>query len=564
MTRPARRWLPHPDPTTARARGRTPHPASPASSTPGRSMPATARSSAPATATWPPSATTPAHRNTSLPATSTPTPTTGGSITSGPPPDAPTPSASAARSTASTPPPGKSSSTTPTSALPDGVIYKACGNRRTSACPSCAETYRRDAFQLLRAGPDRRQRRPRTCLRSPGRVRHLHRPLLRPRPHPARPAAHLRQQSRLHLQTGALPRPPRHRNLSARPQAGLLHPPPPRRPPARAADLPGLLRLRRRRGVEQQHRRTVAAHQTSHRTPPQPARPPPPPRPTASASPTAKPPNTRPAARSTSTSCSASTAWTTTDPGRLLPPPPGLTVADLEDATRHAAATISYLTPPHPALPQGGSSGGAPSWTCASSPCAAPAPSPTYGRQLPRQILHQRHRGHRPHLPSPHPGHRRAARRRHRQPHRTADPCLLGLGAHPEYRSLQRWAHMLGFGGHFLTKGRHYSVPFRALRAARITYRRTQDPGPEHGPSAPPTTRPRKPPSSSATSPTPEPAGKPPETPSSPTPPPTKPENDTKQETKNSPTNTTAPPAAAVPHKSSRHVLTLKRQVGRG
>ena len=56
------------------------------------------------------------------------------------------------------------------------------------------------------------------------------------------------------------------------------------------------------------------------------------------------------------------------------------------------------------------------------------------------------------------------------------------LGAHPDYRSLQRWAHMLGFGGHFLTKGRHYSITFAALRAARITYRRTQDPGPEHGP----------------------------------------------------------------------------------
>jgi len=41
---------------------------------------------------------------------------------------------------------------------------------------------------------------------------------------------------------------------------------------------------------------------------------------------------------------------------------------------------------------------------------------------------------------------------------------------------------MLGFGGHFLTKGRHYSITFAALRAARITYRRTEDPGPEHGP----------------------------------------------------------------------------------
>src|SRR5450755_2469571 len=41
------------------------------------------------------------------------------------------------------------------------------------------------------------------------------------------------------------------------------------------------------------------------------------------------------------------------DPARLLPPPTGITVADLEDATRHAAVTISYLTPPHPASPPG-------------------------------------------------------------------------------------------------------------------------------------------------------------------------------------------------------------------
>ena len=41
---------------------------------------------------------------------------------------------------------------------------------------------------------------------------------------------------------------------------------------------------------------------------------------------------------------------------------------------------------------------------------------------------------------------------------------------------------MLGFGGHFLTKARRYSVRFRDLREARITYRRGQDPGPEHGP----------------------------------------------------------------------------------
>ncbi len=39
-----------------------------------------------------------------------------------------------------------------TDQLPDGTIYKACGNRRASICPACARTYQRDAYQILRAG----------------------------------------------------------------------------------------------------------------------------------------------------------------------------------------------------------------------------------------------------------------------------------------------------------------------------------------------------------------------------------------------------------------------------
>jgi hypothetical protein len=35
---------------------------------------------------------------------------------------------------------------------PDGVLLKACGTRRESRCPSCAGTYRADAYQLLAAG----------------------------------------------------------------------------------------------------------------------------------------------------------------------------------------------------------------------------------------------------------------------------------------------------------------------------------------------------------------------------------------------------------------------------
>jgi hypothetical protein len=39
-----------------------------------------------------------------------------------------------------------------TADLPDGVIYKPCGNRRESACPACSQRYKRDAYQVARAG----------------------------------------------------------------------------------------------------------------------------------------------------------------------------------------------------------------------------------------------------------------------------------------------------------------------------------------------------------------------------------------------------------------------------
>src|SRR6266542_1230618 len=44
-----------------------------------------------------------------------------------------------------------------------------------------------------------------------------------------------------------------------------------------------------------------------------------------------------------------------------------------------------------------------------------------------------------------------------------ADPSLAGLG-------LRRWAHMLGFRGHWSTKSRRYSTTFTALRRARVEH----------------------------------------------------------------------------------------------
>ncbi|MFC4949035.1 replication initiator [Pseudonocardia sp. GCM10023141] len=51
---------------------------------------------------------------------------------------------------------------------------------------------------------------------------------------------------------------------------------------------------------------------------------------------------------------------------------------------------------------------------------------------------------------------------------------LGGLDRYDEL-NLRRWAHMLGFRGHFLTKSRRYSTTFTSMRAERRTWRLRED-----------------------------------------------------------------------------------------
>jgi hypothetical protein len=62
------------------------------------------------------------------------------------------------------------------------------------------------------------------------------------------------------------------------------------------------------------------------------------------------------------------------------------------------------------------------------------------------------------------------------------------LGRPRNWRRLRRWAHMYGFGGHFLTKSRRYSITFTILRNQRVIWRRTQASGPNAEPSETSTT----------------------------------------------------------------------------
>ena len=50
--------------------------------------------------------------------------------------------------------------------------------------------------------------------------------------------------------------------------------------------------------------------------------------------------------------------------------------------------------------------------------------------------------------------------------------ACLELGTRPSLATLRlgKWAHMLGFGGHFSSKSRRYSTTLGALRRARVAY----------------------------------------------------------------------------------------------
>jgi hypothetical protein len=52
----------------------------------------------------------------------------------------------------------------------------------------------------------------------------------------------------------------------------------------------------------------------------------------------------------------------------------------------------------------------------------------------------------------------------------------LGNHPDPDFQALRRWAHMLGYRGHFATKSQCYSTTMRALRAARRAWHRRKHP----------------------------------------------------------------------------------------
>ena len=438
-----------------------------------------------------------------------------------------------------------------TDALPDGAIYKPCGNRRHTVCPSCARTYQRDAYQLLRAGLVGGKGVPATVAGHPAVFLTLTAPsfgTVHTRTvgkHPCRTRRRCdcrAEPCHARRDHGLCP----HGNLAvcwARhedgdPQLGQplcldcydhdhqavfnLYAPALWHRTRQAAER-ALTASCRRRGIPF-HAVVSASGKVSWKSPVR-----------------LSPGKVAELQRRGAVHFHALVRLDgidPTDPASVVPPPTGVTVDDLISALTGAAA-VAFTSPPHPDQPAGWRIG----WgeqvdarpitmsgrgevtdsmvagylaKYATKSTEATGHSSTritadsvddfadpQGGHIARLIDACWRLGRPTHTPAPlssrpvpypEPGERLVfdvpwdcpdcgTRTRYaacpvcvaqRQANLDTKPVNSGRPSNP-YARLRRWAHMLGYGGHFLTKGRRYSTTFGELRAARVRYRREHE-----------------------------------------------------------------------------------------
>ncbi|MDP8929798.1 MAG: hypothetical protein M3O70_14815 [Actinomycetota bacterium] len=362
---------------------------------------------------------------------------------------------------------GEVLSSRPTATMPDGVIYVPCGDRRATVCPACAETYRADTYHLVRAGLVGGKGIPESVATHPCVFVTLTAPSFGPvhthvvdrRTGKIKPC---RVRRRLELCPHGRPKSCSQRHAAdarcvGRPLcpdcydypahvvfnawAGELW----RRTTITANRLlrplgqqHGVqLRLSFAKVAEYQHRGLVHFHALIRLD-----------------------------------------AIDSTDPDALVVPPAALNAAHLDQAITRAAATTVVQTPPHPERPDG--------WTL------------TWGREL--DIRPVQHGGELTDTAVAGYLAKYATKSTETTGHisrrittdtidifatathtgRIIRTCWQ-LGHRPDhqhpadwkqtYGRLRRWAHMLGFGGHFATKSRRYSTTRAALKQTRRAWR---------------------------------------------------------------------------------------------
>jgi hypothetical protein len=167
-------------------------------------------------------------------------------------------------------------------------------------------------------------------------------------------------------------------------------------------------------------------------------------------------------------------------------------VQDLVDAVEHAAATVAFTTDPHPTSPAGWSiTWGDPDKGIDVRPIMVSADGEVTDGVVAGYLAKYATKSTEA---TGHLSRRLTAETidlyadpdgTHTE--RLVEACWI-LGAARDWQGLRRWAHMLGFGGHFLTKSRRYSITFRILRERRVVYRRSVEQPPTGDASAPDTT----------------------------------------------------------------------------
>ncbi len=357
-----------------------------------------------------------------------------------------------------------------TASVPDGVIYTACGDRRASVCPPCAETYRRDTYHLIRTGLTGGKGTPESVaahpavfatLTAPGFGPVHTRPLTpggktsRCRPRRKAPLCpHGRRMScgQRHRDTDACLGKPlcpdcydyngtvvwnahapelwRRTVITIRRHLDRL-----------ARDQQTQVRLSYAKVAEFQARGVVHFH--------------------------------------------AIFRLDAASPDGELVPPSGITARQLAAVIARAATVTGFATVPHPAMPRG--------WDI------------TWGTQTDTRVISLAGHGQltdvavasylaKYSVKSTEAVGTLAIRitagniryygnPRSHQGRLIAAAWQLGRHTHEDFRALRRWAHMLGYRGHFATKSRRYSTTLRAIRQARADYRRRRHL--EHAPAGP-------------------------------------------------------------------------------
>jgi hypothetical protein len=358
-----------------------------------------------------------------------------------------------------------------TNDLPDKAIYVPCGDRRASVCPPCAETYRADTYQLIRAGLAGGKGVPESVATHPCVFATFTAPSFGPvhtrvttdrgrvaRCRPRRKASYCPHGQRLscgrrHKETDAcLGRPlcPDCYDYSA---AVMWN--------AHASELWRRTIITIRRQLD----KLAKAHGTGVKLS------------------YAKVAEFQRRGLIHFHAIFRLDGLDPNHPERTVPPDPAFTADVLADAIQQAANTTSFATVSHPARPKGWdiawgaqvdprvvrlTGDGQVTDTAVASYLAKYAAKSTEAvgsltvRITPGNL---RLYGN----PASHQGRLILA------------AWQLGDHPHEDFQALRRWAHMLGYRGHFATKSRRYSTTMRALRAARRNWKRRRRPATHQG-----------------------------------------------------------------------------------